>query len=51
MIVIKHRMRSNRNLLDAADDIPRDALEEFKQMTFARQEIIAREKKRGILVH
>jgi hypothetical protein len=51
VIVIKHRMRSNRNLLNAADDIPRDSLQDFKQMTFARQEIIARERKRGILVH
>jgi hypothetical protein len=50
VIVIKHRMRSNRALLDT-DDIPMASLQDFKQMSFARQEIIAREKKRGILVH
>jgi hypothetical protein len=49
VIVIKHRMRSNRKGMDT-DEIPRASLQDFKQMTFARQEIIAREKKRGILV-
>jgi hypothetical protein len=49
VIVIKHRMRSNRKVLDT-DDVPRASLRDFKQMSFTRQEIIAREKKRGILV-
>ena len=49
VIVIKHRMRSNHKILDQ-NDIPKDSLEAFKRMSFARQEIIAREKKRGILV-
>jgi hypothetical protein len=50
VIVIKHRMSSSRDLMDT-DDIPKASLQDFKQMSFARQEIIAREKKRGILVH